>query len=266
MLNVLKADIYRIVKDKMFIILLIIGAAISVVLPVAPAGIYMGVAGGYNRAAVDSLYIVDVVASPSSAFGLVLGIFILIFLGKDATTLRHKVIGGISRKDIYFSNLLLCIILYVGLMLAHSLLTFVVTEIFFDIKAADFLNVFLGFLFKVFGYFVIAAILSFFGKAFRTIALGIVLFVILAEVTVGFGSIVQALVPTMMGQPGYEHLEPLFKGLTIVSYALFQDSIGLPLQVEHNLMFCLTYFTSLELSGMAFIGFGYLIMQKKDLK
>ena len=267
MLNVLKADLYRISKDKMFTILIIICGVISVALPAFVAAIYMGIAGGYNRDAVDTLYLVDTVSSPSSAFGLVLAIFILIFLGKDSTTLRNKVIGGITRRDIFFSNVLLCVILYVGFMLAHTLVTFAVTSIFFNVRSNyDILHIVLGFTFKLCGLVVIALMLSFLGQAFKNIALGIVLFVILAELTNGYGAIVQTTVPPAIASGNYDHLIPLFNTLLIVAYGSFQYSTGFTLQADYNLMFLLSYFTSLVMFGMAFVGFGYLIMQRKDLK
>ena len=106
MLNLLKADFFRVIKDKMFMILSIICVAISVVIPIAIFGLFSLVTEGSVplRDSYSALEVTDSIASPFSTFGLILIVFLLVLLGKDNNTLRNKVIVGKSRSEIYFSN------------------------------------------------------------------------------------------------------------------------------------------------------------------
>ena len=109
MLNLLKADFFRVIKDKMFMILSIICGAISVTIPIAMFGLFSFVTDGNVplRDAYTALSVTDLIASPFSTFGLVLIVFLLVLLGKDNNTLRNKVIVGKSRAEIYFANAVL---------------------------------------------------------------------------------------------------------------------------------------------------------------
>lgn len=110
--NLLKADLYRIVKSKLFLIICIITAG----LPLLTVLIYFGVSkisllvsdfadfGGVTftgRQLISESFVL------SSNMGLILPIFITIFIAMDISngTLRNKLIAGKSRPAIYFSHL-----------------------------------------------------------------------------------------------------------------------------------------------------------------
>lgn len=111
--KLLKADLYRIVKSKLFLIICIITGA----LPILTVLLYKGVEL-LSSAVSDFADIGGLVLSGrqligesfilSSNMGLILPIFITIFVAMDISngTLRNKIIAGRSRTAIYFSHLI----------------------------------------------------------------------------------------------------------------------------------------------------------------
>lgn len=138
--KLLKADLYRILKSKLFLIV----AIIAVALPLLTALIYFGIdkalaigssampdlpdgLGLSTRGLISESFVL------SSNMGLILPIFITIFIAMDISngTLRNKIIAGRSRTSIYFSHLIsscavsgVLILVNVLLFMAFSCLIF----------------------------------------------------------------------------------------------------------------------------------------------
>ncbi|MCR5647362.1 MAG: ABC transporter permease [Acholeplasmatales bacterium] len=139
MLNLLKADFYRILKSKV----LKVSIVLAVLIPLVLVMMSYGVSKIAESAMVDDSGVIKsmfsgrrMIASSFSLtdnFGLILPIFGAIFVSSDLKngTLRNKIISGHNRKSIYFSHLIvtmiynLCIIfIYSGVMALFSCLLF----------------------------------------------------------------------------------------------------------------------------------------------
>ena len=137
MVDLLKADLKRALKDKLLIVLLIISGVFAVTTPLLYKGMYMLLdiegmveleAFGLAMSA-KSMFFSSF--SLGNNFGLILPILVAIILCKDfgQGTLRNKVICGKSRTSIYFSLLLTCGIIMWGMILAHALITLLVSSV-----------------------------------------------------------------------------------------------------------------------------------------
>lgn len=264
MLNLLKADFFRVIKDKMFMILSIICGAISVTIPIAIFGLFSLVTEGSAplRDSYSALSVTDLIASPFSTFGLVLIIFLLVLLGKDNNTLRNKVIVGKSRSEIYFSNAVLTLLLYLGFMLVHLIITFVVSLIFFKsgLDSEHIGDFIVGVLLKILGYATIASSIVFFASAFHNVAPGIIFSILLGNLFYVAGTIATSFI-----NPEME--ESTINTIRILTYVDYPYSIGLTLTaVSQGAIYLVPYLTSTIAFSALFIGFGYLIFKNKDLK
>lgn len=127
--KLLKAELYRIVKSKLFLIALIAAA----VFPFLMILLYLVVAdqmeSSPEMAALGTFEmsargLADQGFSMSNNLGLMIPVFAAIFVGQDVSngTLRNKLIAGRSRKQVYFSHLISTSIVSGGLMLLYVLL------------------------------------------------------------------------------------------------------------------------------------------------
>ncbi len=142
--KLLKADLYRIFKNKLFLA----AALLSVAFPVITTLMYLlidnimpmmsdltGTAmSGINlsgRELISESFIL------SSNMGIILPIFITIFIGFDVTggTLRNKIIAGRSRTSIYFSHLISSGLVSSCLMLINVLIFIPFISLFFEYGA-----------------------------------------------------------------------------------------------------------------------------------
>jgi ABC-type transport system involved in multi-copper enzyme maturation permease subunit len=127
--ELLKADLYRIIKSKLFLVALIIAA----VFPVLTVLMYLLIdkmLGSGDE--ISSLFGIGINArmiageafSQSSNMGLILTIFITILIGLDVSDgmLRNKIIAGRSRQSIYFSHLITSGIISGAIMLMYALI------------------------------------------------------------------------------------------------------------------------------------------------
>ncbi|MBQ7173524.1 MAG: ABC transporter permease subunit [Clostridia bacterium] len=127
--KLIKADLFRILKSKLFLIVAIISLAFPVFMTlmylaldkilVASAGLTgMSGLGMTGRALLSESFVM------SSNMGLILPIFITLFIAMDVSngTLRNKIIAGRSRKEIYFSHLITASIVSGALILVNVLL------------------------------------------------------------------------------------------------------------------------------------------------
>ena len=146
MLNLLKADLKRAVKDKLFFVLLIIAGVFALTTPLINRALFLliDIEGeeGIEMLGleINAKTIFFSSFSPSNNFGLILPIMVAIILCKDFSqgTMRNKIICGNSRASIYFSLLATCIILMCAFILAQAVVTLLVSLLFFDYQAGGF--------------------------------------------------------------------------------------------------------------------------------
>ncbi len=138
--KLLKADFYRIIKSKLFLIVCIITAVFPVIttlLYLFVTEIMKVVETGTQAFNIGSFAARDLLSDSflmSSNMGLILPIFITIFIGMDVSngTLRNKIIAGRSRTSIYISHLISSCTISGVLMLANVLIFFGFSSLIFS--------------------------------------------------------------------------------------------------------------------------------------
>lgn len=173
MLNLLKTDLKRVIKDKLFLISCILCGVFALIGPLLYKAVFY-----FMEAEMDSLQMMGMQPTaksmlfqaflPGGDLGLILPILIIIALCKDFSygTIRNKIISGKSRVSIFLSMLITSIIIMCGLMLAQALLTFGVSLIFFEYSYVEFSLSELGYLlisilFELLTYVTICTIICF---------------------------------------------------------------------------------------------------------
>ena len=131
MLNLLKADFYRIIKSKILKASLIL----AVILPLIFSLMYYGVAkiaehtNEAEALAITSMFtgrrLIAASFSLTDNFGLILPIFGAIFVSSDLKngTLRNKIISGHDRKSIFLSHLITSIAYYLVIIAIYTSFT-----------------------------------------------------------------------------------------------------------------------------------------------
>lgn len=185
MLNLLKADIKRAFKDKLFLICAIIGGALAIFTPLLYKVLFSGLGMDELLGSIASAKSLFFTAfSPSNNFGLIAPILVTIILCKDFSygTIRNKIISGKSRVSIFLSMFLTSTIVMSALMLAHALITLLVSLLFFDYQAEPFKASDIGYfivsvLLWLIVYVFISAIISFLSVAMKNAGVSVVMFV-----------------------------------------------------------------------------------------
>ncbi len=207
MRELLKADLKRAVKDKLFLVLIIIAGVFAVLIPL----IYKALFSLVNLEEMQEIEMLGLqinaktmffsAFSPGSNFGLVLPIMVAIILCKDFSggTVRNKIICGKSRGSIYLSMLLTCIILMCAFILVQALLTLLVSLLFFAYQPGGFTAGDFGYLmasigFEMLTYVFLCAFLTFLIVFMKNAGLAIVIYFVTNFMMTIVGAITQTVV------------------------------------------------------------------------
>ena len=185
MRELLKTDLRRIVKDKLFLVTCILGVFFALSTPLLYKGLSLALDMEEDMiglfASAKSIFFTSF--SPSGNFGIILPILLAIVLCKDFSygTIRNKIICGKSRTKIFLSTFLSGTIVICGTMLVHALLTLGVSLCFFQYQAEDFtgktfLYVLLSILLSVLIYVFISAIVALLSVSMKNAGLAVVLY------------------------------------------------------------------------------------------
>lgn len=275
MLSLLKTDLKRALKDKLFIVLLIIAAAFAILTPILYKTIFtvlkvdeelllylekLGFAINAKSMFFDSF-------SLSNNFGLMLPIFVAIILCRDFSngTIRNKVICGKSRASIYFSLLITCTVLICSFILFHAVITLLVALLLFDYQATPFTINDFGYLMASIGieilvYVLICTILTFFIVLMRNAGLTIVMFFVVSFAMIILGGIIETtIIFADTSKFSYKILEFLY-----ASNVFTTKIIGTG--VEYNLKELIYLIMPTLAFVTLFILLGLVTFKKKDLK
>ncbi len=140
MLNLLKNDLLRIIKDKTIIVIISIAVALAFSKPLINAlPVYIfnslnpeNAVNVREEAAAFDLFLSSF--SVTSAVGLLTPIFIIILIARDLNygTIRNKIVLGYSRTKIYLSYFLTAFIAMVVVMFGYAILTLLFSFAFFN--------------------------------------------------------------------------------------------------------------------------------------
>lgn len=138
MTKLLKTDLKRIVKDKLFVVVCIIGAVFSLVTPFLYKLLFSGIDMSEGEDIISMFVSINGMFfqsfSMSNNFGLIVPILLIIIIFKDFTfgTIRNKIVSGHSRTSIFFSMFISSAIIITGVICAHAALTGIISLALFS--------------------------------------------------------------------------------------------------------------------------------------
>lgn len=143
MINLLKTDLMRVIKDKLLLIVTLIGVGFAI-FTVFLYKILAVTAGAMpellDMLAINAKTMFFSSFSLSNNYGLILPIFVAIIMCKDYSygTMRNKIICGHSRTSIFISSFLTATVTMCAVIVIHAFLTLLLALLFFDYQAAPF--------------------------------------------------------------------------------------------------------------------------------
>ena len=274
MRELLKTDLKRIWKDKLFLVICIIAGAFAVFSPLLFKGI-LALASTEELMEVEELLGLQINAkmlffnsfSLGNNFALVLPILLTIALCKDFSqgTVRNKIICGKSRTEIYFSLFITCAIYMCAVILTQAVLTLLVSLILFEYQPTEFTSKDFWYLLASIGleiivYLFVSALLVFLIALMKNAGLAIVTYFVVNFVCLIVGSVTQLVLPyTDPSSAIYSVLE-FFNTANVFSSMLIGGGSS---YAAKELIYLLV--PNLLLTEILLI-FGMFIFRKKDLK
>lgn len=273
MLNLLKADFKRMVKDKLFLVICIVAFALAVFSSLLYFGLdalltNFGEEGATSMFDARSLALTGF--PPLGDFGLILGILMAILINKDYSygTIRNKLITGKTRFEVYTSTFISGVILIISLMTVYSLLSFGLSALFLDYSIVgikfvkDLPYMLLSYLFAIMIAFVFSSMLILLCNI-KSAGLGIVLYYVLGFIGTIIASVISVCIP--MINPEFEFIKNILEFLNYCNpYYLLSGVIGYG--TEYEIKEIVAIFLNAFIYGFGFYGLGFLLFRKKDIK
>ena len=277
MINLLKVDLKRIVKDKLFFVTCIIGLVFSIITPLLYKILFSGFIGDGGDDIFSMFFSFEAMFfgsfSLTNDFGLIVPILLLIIIAKDFSfgTIRNKIISGHSRSKIFLSMFFSTAITIVGVMLVHSLLSGALTLLLFPNFITDFTSEMLKYFilsicFEILVLIFIAALLSFLVVFMKNVGLAIITYVAIILLSTAFVGVMQIAIELLSLEPeSYKTTVDILTELLRIN-VFYNNStvIGLKQEYIDN---DILYIILSTVSGIGvFSGFGLLVFNKKDIK
>lgn len=276
MINLLKADFKRVLKDKLLLVVCILAVVFAFITPL----LYRLLLGDTLADPALEAMGLSIVSAKSQFFGafslgnnlgLVIPIFLGIILCKDFShgTVRNKIISGKSRTSVFFSMYIVCAVAMWVVALIHAFLTLGISLIFFDYQAteftsADLIYFFESLTFEFLVYLCVAAIVSFLCVAMKNAGLVIVVYVAIMFGLTMIAAVFQVIIAFLGMRDGDNTLIMFLEFLQRINIFNSATVIGMGTSYELKDILYLTLSPVIGIAG--FLGFGTLIFGKKDLK
>lgn len=276
MLRLLKVDLTRIIKDKLFIVICIIGGIFAISTPIMMF-VLLKIIGGENMELLEAFGL-SVTGktlffnsfSLTNNFGIILPIFVCVIIFKDFSygTIKNKIICGHSRVKIFGSIFLSTFITLFSAILVHALLTLGLSLIFLPYQSEpfvfnDFLYLIESLGFLILAYLFISAVIAFISVFVKNVGLSIVCYLAFAILLTVVSSIVQVGIGIFM----------IEENQTLVDLLTFLNNINIFYSITGIIGKASSYSTSDVLyltltpliSSALFGGLGLLRFVKKDI-
>lgn len=284
MLKLLGTDLKRIIKDKLFIVICIIGGLFALLNPLInlvlvaivkiPDPSYFELLG----LAMSGKVAFFTFFNPSNNFGLILPIFISIIIFKDFSngTIRNKIICGHSRTNIFVSIFLSTFISLFSILLVNALISFGLTMLFSPYQIGEYTGYeFLYFIeslvYITIAYIFIASIIAFISVFVKNVGLSIIFYLAIAMGAIFMGSIFTTAEIFIDSYDfiGKEIVSPIVKFLNSINVFMYvqgsplTDSIGSGTRYE---LATRLYYIFTPLVGTGLLGLlGILVINKRDI-
>lgn len=274
MTELFRADLKRVLKDKLLLVMGILAVVFALITPLLYAAIFS------MDGLLDDPMFSSLVSAKSQFFqsfsmtnnlGLIAPVLLAIVLCKDFSfgTVRNKVISGKSRVSIYLSLFAVCALVLSAVILLSAFVSLGVSLIFFDYQPGPFT-------FADFGYFMaslafqllvllfMAALLSLLCACTKNVGSAIVLYVAITFLLVLVGSVIQMVCSVLQITGKNEQLVEVLLVVDRLNVGRAAGYIGAGTSYTWK---DVLYLTLVPLAGiLGFTGLGILRFRKKDLK
>jgi len=275
MRSLLKADLRRVLKDKLLIVMGILAVVFALITPLLYALIISGMGAD------EDLEIFGIAFTAKSMFfnsfslgnnlGLIVPVLLAIVLCKDFSfgTVRNKIIAGKTRFQIYMSLFITCSVVFILCMLLHAFITLCLSLCFFDYQltpftASDFWYFLESFFLEILVLLFVSSMLSWLCASRKNVGLAIVLYVAITFALIMIGSILQVAISLLEAIGGKEDVVSVLTFINRIN--VFNATAYIGIGDKYSLTDVL-YIMGPALSGIiGFLGLGILKFKKKDLK
>ena len=272
--ELIKADLKRVLKDKLMRVLIILAVVFAVITPISSAII---------------LSVVDVSSDPMIAallsakglffqsfsmtnnLGFIAPILLAIVLCKDFSygTVRNKIIAGKKRSSIFLSMFIVCALVLTSVIMLSALLSLGTSLIFFDYQDTPFTLADFGYFMASLGLELLvllfmSALLSLLCACSKNVGIAIVLYVAVTFVLMIFGTVTQLGSMLLEGVEGGKLIADIMKVLDRINMAMATSYIGSGSSYTLSDVLYLTLSPIISVS--AFITLGIFAFNKKELK
>ena len=274
MRELIQADLKRVIKDKLLLVLAILAVVFALITPLTFALVFSVIDVSEEpmlSELVSAKGMFFQSFSMTNNMGFIAPVLLAIVLYKDFSygTVRNKIISGKSRSQIFLSTFIVCSLVLVCLIMLSAFITLGVSLIFFDYQEGAFAAADLGYFFASLGFELLvllfmSALLSLLCTCSKNLGIAIVLYLaftfaltLVGSFTQVIGAVAQTFVESELLTKVINVIDRLNVGMS-TSYIGTGDSYSLS---------DVLYLTLPALSGIAaFLGLGLVSFNKKDLK
>lgn len=274
MRELIQADLKRVLKDKLLLVLAILAVVFALITPLTFALVFSVIDVSEEpmlSALVSAKGMFFQSFSMTNNMGFIAPVLLAIVLYKDFSygTVRNKIISGKSRSQIFLSTFIVCSLVLVCLIMLSAFITLGVSLIFFDYQEGAFAAADLGYFFASLGFELLvllfmSALLSLLCTCSKNLGIAIVLYLAFAFALTLVGSFTQVIGAVAQTFVESELLAKVIKVIDRLNVGMSTSYIGTG--NSYSLSDVL-YLTLPALSGIAaFLGLGLVSFNKKDLK
>ncbi|MBO5912638.1 MAG: hypothetical protein J6Q76_04105 [Clostridia bacterium] len=275
MLNLIRSDFRRVLRDKLTFILCIIGFGFSIFTPLLYKGIFsMSGSDPMTETLIGSINAKTIFFSSFSTgnnFGLIIPVLLAIVLCKDFSfgTVRNKIIGGHKRTNIFISMYVVCATVMIGVVLLHAFLSLFVSLLFFNYQSAPFefsdaVYFVISLLLEVVVYLFLAALLTWMCATFKNVGIAIVLYVALSFIMTIVSTIIAVAIEIMSVSPNNDNVLDILHFVQRIN--LFNAAATIGNGDSYKLIDILYIIVPAFVGIAGLLGLGIKKFNKKDLK
>ena len=274
MRELIQADLKRVIKDKLLLVLAILAVVFALITPLTFALVFSVIDVSEEpmlAALVSAKGLFFQSFSMTNNMGFIAPILLAIVLYKDFSygTVRNKIISGKSRSQIFLSTFIVCSLVLVCLIMLSAFITLGVSLIFFDYQEGAFAAADLGYFFASLGFELLvllfmSALLSLLCTCSKNLGIAIVLYLAFTFALTLVGSFTQVIGAVAQTFVESELLAKVIKVIDRLNVGMATSYIGTG---DSYSLSDVLYLTLPALSGIAaFLGLGLVSFNKKDLK
>ena len=274
MRELIQADLKRVIKDKLLLVLAILAVVFALITPLTFALVFSVIDVSEEpmlAALVSAKGMFFQSFSMTNNMGFIAPILLAIVLYKDFSygTVRNKIISGKSRSQIFLSTFIVCSLVLVCLIMLSAFITLGVSLIFFDYQEGAFAAADLGYFFASLGFELLvllfmSALLSLLCTCSKNLGIAIVLYLAFTFALTLVGSFTQVIGAVAQTFVESELLAKVINVIDRINVGMSTSYIGTG---DSYSLSDVLYLTLPALSGIAaFLGLGLVSFNKKDLK